>query len=94
MGHLLFKVLMASLGCLLVIAGAEAVVEFSASGPARFAQARAFIDQTLANTIAVGPLHPALHRGRHPTTAGFAIASYEGGKLSSGQPIAMHIMIT
>ncbi len=38
------------------VAGAEAVVEFTASGPQRFARARAFIDRTLADTIAVGPL--------------------------------------
>jgi len=38
------------------VAGAEAVVEFTSSGPQRFQQARAFMELTLANTIAVGPL--------------------------------------
>lgn len=38
------------------VAGAEAAVEFSAAGPQRFAAAREFIDRTLADTIAVGPL--------------------------------------
>lgn len=43
-----------SQGC--SVAGAEAVLEFIVSGPQRFAQARAFIDRTLADAIAVGPL--------------------------------------
>ncbi len=38
------------------VAGAEAVVEFTASGPGRFAAARDRIAQVLADTIAVGPL--------------------------------------
>jgi menaquinone-specific isochorismate synthase len=38
------------------VAGAEAVVDFSAAGPGRFAAAKAFIEQTLANAIAVGPV--------------------------------------
>lgn len=38
------------------VAGAEEVVAFTAAGPRRFADARAFIDRTLADTIAVGPL--------------------------------------
>jgi len=38
------------------IAGAEAVVEFAASGPKRFAEAKEFISRTLAHTIAIGPL--------------------------------------
>jgi len=38
------------------LAGAEAVLEFSASGPTRFAEAKEFIARTLENTIAVGPL--------------------------------------
>jgi menaquinone-specific isochorismate synthase len=38
------------------VAGAEVAVEFSAAGAGRFAAARAFIDRTLADTIAVGPL--------------------------------------
>ena len=38
------------------VAGAEAVLEFTASGPERFAAAKAFVERTLADTIAVGPL--------------------------------------
>jgi menaquinone-specific isochorismate synthase len=38
------------------VAGAEAVLEFSAAGPGRFAAARGFIARVLADTIAVGPL--------------------------------------
>jgi menaquinone-specific isochorismate synthase len=38
------------------VAGAEAVLEFTASGPSRFALARDFIASVLADTIAVGPL--------------------------------------
>ncbi|KXU36517.1 hypothetical protein AXK11_03945 [Cephaloticoccus primus] len=38
----------------LAIAGAEAVLEFSASGPERFERVQDFIDQTLASAIIVG----------------------------------------
>lgn len=38
------------------VAGAETALEFSAKGANRFAEAKAFIEQVLANTIAVGPL--------------------------------------
>src|SRR6187551_36379 len=38
------------------VAGAEAVLEFAAAGPDRFAAAKAFIERTLADTIAIGPL--------------------------------------
>lgn len=38
------------------VAGAEAVMEFSASGPNRFAEARDHIGRILENTIAVGPV--------------------------------------
>jgi menaquinone-specific isochorismate synthase len=38
------------------VAGAETVLEFSASGPGRFAAARKHIAGVLADTIAVGPL--------------------------------------
>ncbi|HET7537294.1 MAG TPA: chorismate-binding protein, partial [Candidatus Didemnitutus sp.] len=51
------------------VAGAEAVLEFSASGPQRFAKAKAFIEQTLANTIAVGPVDEAF-AGPHFFVAG------------------------
>ncbi len=38
------------------VAGAEAVLEFTASGPQRFAEAKQFIIATLANTLAVGAM--------------------------------------
>jgi len=38
------------------VAGAEAAVEFKAAGPGRFAEARAFIESTLQDCIAVGPV--------------------------------------
>jgi menaquinone-specific isochorismate synthase len=38
------------------VAGAEAAVEFTADGSDRFSLARSFIDRTLADAIAVGPL--------------------------------------
>lgn len=38
----------------LAIAGAEAVLEFSASGPERFEECQAFVDDVLANVIIVG----------------------------------------
>lgn len=38
------------------VAGAEAAVDFTTSGEGRFSEARAFIDRTLNDTIAVGPL--------------------------------------
>lgn len=38
------------------VAGAETALTFSTAGPGRFAEARAFIDRTLADTIAVGPV--------------------------------------
>ncbi len=38
------------------VAGAEAVLEFSAAGSGRFAAAREFIARTLEHTIAVGPV--------------------------------------
>ncbi len=38
------------------VAGAEAAVEFTTAGAGRFAEARTFIERTLADTIAVGPI--------------------------------------
>ena len=38
------------------VAGAEAVLEFTATGPDRFKAARGYVEQVLADTIAVGPL--------------------------------------
>lgn len=38
------------------VAGAEAVLEFRATGPDRFAAARGFIARTLEDTLAVGPV--------------------------------------
>jgi menaquinone-specific isochorismate synthase len=42
------------------VAGAEAVLEFTAAGPDRFTRARDFIAATLADTIAVGPVEAPL----------------------------------
>ena len=41
------------------VAGAEAVLAFTASGPGRFAACQRFIDDTLADTVAVGNLTTA-----------------------------------
>lgn len=38
------------------VAGAESALEFTATGPVRFAAAKALIERTLADTIAIGPL--------------------------------------
>jgi menaquinone-specific isochorismate synthase len=40
----------------LAVAGAEAVLSFTASGPARFSACQRFIDETLENALAVGDL--------------------------------------
>lgn len=40
----------------LAIAGAEAVLVFTAQGPERFAACQGFVDETLANSLAVGDL--------------------------------------
>ena len=50
------------------VAGAEAVVAFSASGQDRFAACQRFVDETLARTIAVGDLN-APFAGPHFFTA-------------------------
>ena len=50
------------------VAGAEAVLAFSASGPGRFAACQRFIDDALANTLAVGDLS-APFAGPHFLTA-------------------------
>lgn len=54
------------------VAGAEAVLEFNANGASRFAQAKAFIEQTLTHTIAVGPLDEPFAGPHFYTAAGFA----------------------
>jgi menaquinone-specific isochorismate synthase len=54
------------------IAGAEAVLEFSGHGASRFGDARAFVEQTLANTIAVGPLDEPFAGPHFYAAAGFA----------------------
>lgn len=52
----------------LALAGAEAVVEATFSGPQRFAQIKAFAETVLANTIAIGDLDQAF-AGPHFFTA-------------------------
>lgn len=54
------------------VAGAEAVLACDAQGPARFAAAKEFIAQTLAQTIAVGPLDEAFAGPHFFVAAGFA----------------------
>ncbi len=50
------------------VAGAEAVLSFSASGAERFSECQRFIDETLANALAVGP-QSAAFAGPHFFTA-------------------------
>ncbi|HYC72502.1 MAG TPA: isochorismate synthase [Opitutaceae bacterium] len=54
------------------VAGAEAVREFSAAGPDRFAAARAFIARTLDDTLAVGALEAPFAGPHFFLAAGFA----------------------
>ena len=54
------------------VAGAEAVLEFSAAGPDRFARAKAFIEGVLAQAIAVGPLDEPFAGPHFFVAAGFA----------------------
>ncbi len=54
------------------VAGAETAVEFSAGGPGRFAAARAFIAEVLANTLAVGPVDEPFAGPHFFLGAGFA----------------------
>lgn len=60
------------------VAGAEAVLAFDAQGPARFAAAKEFIAQTLAQTIAVGPVDESFAGPHFFLAAGFADEA-EGG---------------
>jgi len=66
----------------MAIAGAEAVLAFSASGPARFSACQRFIDDTLARTLAVGDL-AAPFAGPHFFSA-FAFAD----AVEPGEPFA------
>lgn len=60
------------------VAGAEAVLEFSAEGETRFAQARQFIETTLASTLAVGPVETAFAGPHFFVAAAFAAAAPAG----------------
>ena len=53
------------------VAGAEVVVEFTASGPKRFAAAKEFIEQMLVSTIAVGATDAPLAGPHFFLAAGF-----------------------
>ena len=53
------------------VAGAEVVVEFTASGPQRFVEAKQYIEQTLASTIAVGATDTPLAGPHFFLAAGF-----------------------
>jgi menaquinone-specific isochorismate synthase len=61
------------------VAGAEAVLNFSARGPERFADCQRFIDETLANTLAVGP-QTAAFSGPHFFTAFSFFDDIEAGE--------------
>lgn len=63
----------------LAVAGAEAVLAFEAKGPDRFGAVQRFIDDTLANTIAVGDLGASL-TGPHFFAAFSFFAETEPGE--------------
>jgi menaquinone-specific isochorismate synthase len=65
------------------VAGAEMAVEFSTQGPRRFAAARGFIENTLSNTIAVGPLAEPFAGPHFFFAAGFADEATEGAAFPS-----------
>jgi len=60
------------------VAGAEAAVEFTATGPGRFAEAKAFIARTLADAIAVGPVTEPFAGPHFFFAAGFGDESVAG----------------
>ncbi len=60
------------------VAGAEAVLEFCATGRDRFGAARQYIDQVLADTIAVGPLAEPFAGPHFFFANGFADAAEPG----------------
>ncbi len=60
------------------VAGAESAVEFTTAGPGRFAAARDFIAQTLADTIAVGPVAEPFAGPHFFFAAGFGDESAPG----------------
>jgi menaquinone-specific isochorismate synthase len=61
------------------VAGAEAVLAFSSHGPERFAECQRFIDETLANTLAVGT-QSAAFSGPHFFTAFSFFDEVEAGE--------------
>jgi menaquinone-specific isochorismate synthase len=61
------------------VAGAEAVLTFTTQGPGRFAECQRFIDDTLANTIAVGA-QGAAFGGPHFFTAFSFFDNVEAGE--------------
>jgi menaquinone-specific isochorismate synthase len=61
------------------VAGAEAVLAFTTQGPSRFAECQQFIDETLANTIAVG-VQGAAFSGPHFFTAFSFFDAVEAGE--------------
>jgi len=62
------------------VAGAEAVLEFRAAGPGRFAAASAFIARTLEDTLAVGPVETPF-AGPH-----FFLAASFADEVPAGDP--------
>jgi len=65
------------------VAVAETVLDFTASGPARFADARTFIEHTLVNTIAVGPVNETFAGPHFFLAAGFADEAAPGAPFPS-----------
>ncbi|MSU46014.1 MAG: isochorismate synthase [Lacunisphaera sp.] len=60
------------------VAGAEAVLEFTATGADRFSAARDYIAQVLADTIAVGPLDEPFAGPHFFITSGFSAEAAAG----------------
>ncbi|HTJ79107.1 MAG TPA: isochorismate synthase [Rariglobus sp.] len=67
------------------IAGAEAVVAHTASGPQRFAEVQRFVDETLAHTIAVGAVDAAFGGPHFFTTFSFLDEVEAGEPFSAAQ---------
>ncbi len=65
------------------VAGAESAIDFTASGAGRFAETRAFIERTLADTIAVGPLDEPFAGPHFFFATGFSPESAAGAPFPS-----------
>lgn len=91
------------------VAGAEAVMEFNTEGPERFGAAKAFIWETLQNTIAVGPIgenfagpHFFLSAGFHDHAASDAafpalrlfVPRWQVSRMGDGSVAVANLMVT